>query len=494
MLIAKAVLTTSMVITCFATTVNPRWVVGQTPKDASPARTPTIPGTPPGQQMTKWLKAFNSGDDKTVRAFHAESGAGERLERRTRQDVSFYKQTRGLEVKQIEASTDDEIIAVVQAKLTESWYRVSIKVSSEPSHNVTGLSVRGASNPSPAPRGTLSETAMIKMLNAYMDKLVKADAFSGTVLVGKNGKPLFEQAYGFANTAYKVPNRVDTKFNLGSMNKMFTAVAICQLAEQGKLSFNDPIGKHLTDYANKIAAQKVTIHHLLTHTSGIGDYFNDKFMEASRTRFRKIQDYFPLFVEKALEFEPGARFQYSNAGFMVLGAIVEKVSGQDYFVYVREHIYTRAGMINTDAYELDRDTPNLAFGYASDEDGSRRNNLFLHVIKGGPAGGGYSTVEDLLRFDVALRQNKLLSAQSVELLLSGKVATPFSPSAKYAYGFFDDVSNGQRIVGHGGGFPGINSQLDMYLNNGYTVAVMANYDPPAAQVVANKVKEMILQM
>jgi CubicO group peptidase (beta-lactamase class C family) len=494
MLIAKAVLSTLVVMTSLVPTVNPQLAIAQSPEANPVVRNATIPATPAGRQMTDWLKAFNSGDDKSIRAFHAASGAGERLERRTRQDFSFYKQTRGLEVRKIEASKDDEIIAVVQAKLTESWYRVSIKVSSEPSHNVTELSVRAASNPAPAPRGTLSEPAMVKALTAYMDKLVKADAFSGTVLVAKNGTPLFEKAYGFANTAYKVPNRVDTKFNLGSMNKMFTAVAICQLAEQGKLSFNDPIGKHLTDYANKIAAQKVTIHHLLTHTSGIGDYFNDKFMEASRDRFRKIQDYFPLFVEKPLEFEPGARFQYSNAGFMVLGAIVERVSGQDYFVYVRKHIYDRAGMVNTDAYELDRDTPNLAFGYTSDEDGSHRNNLFLHVIKGGPAGGGYSTVEDLLRFDVALRQNKLLSAQSVELLLSGKVATPFSPSAKYAYGFFDDVSNGQRIVGHGGGFPGINSQLDMYFSNGYTVAVMANYDPPAATVVANKLREMILQM
>src|SRR5207248_10392873 len=144
-------------------------------------------------------------------------------------------------------------------------------------------------------------------------------------------------------------------------------------------------------------------------TSGIGDYFNDKYMEASKDRFRAIADYFPLFVDKPLAFEPGQQFRYSNAGFMVLGAVVEKVSGQDYFDYVRQQIYQPAGMINTDAYEMDHDTPNLAIGYTSraprggSQLGERQNNLFLHVVKGGPAGGGFSTVEDLLRFDVALR-------------------------------------------------------------------------------------------
>jgi CubicO group peptidase (beta-lactamase class C family) len=446
--------------------------------------------------MTGWLKAFNSGDPKLMRAFHAASGAGERADRRAQQDARFFSQARGLELRKIEQSTDDEIVVLAQAKLTESWYRVSIKAGPESAGGIQ-ISVRVASNPAPR---KLSEAEMLKSLDEYIKKLVAADAFSGTVLVARNGSAIFTGAYGLASMAYKAPNRIDTKFNLGSMNKMFTAVAVCQLAEQGKLAFTDPIGKHLTEYTNKAVADKVTIDHLLTHSSGIGDYFNEKFMEASRDRFRKIKDYFPLFVDKPLEFEPGTKFRYSNAGFMVLGAIVEKVSGQDYFDYVREHIYKPAGMINTDAYELDRDTPNLAVGYTSEgeksgpEDSSRRNNVFMHVIKGGPAGGGYSTVEDLLRFDVALRQHKLLSAKYTDLVIAGKIASGFSPDAKYAYGFFDERINGKRIVGHGGGFPGINSQLDMYLDNGYTVAIMSNYDPPAAQVVASKLREMILQL
>jgi CubicO group peptidase (beta-lactamase class C family) len=279
------------------------------------------------------------------------------------------------------------------------------------------------------------------------------------------------------------------------MNKMFTGVAIAQLAERGKLSFDDPIGKHMPDFPNKEAAEKVTIHHLLTHTSGMGSYFNDKW-EAKKAKVKAVKDYFPLFADERLAFEPGKKWSYSNSGFMVLGAIVEAASGEDYFDYVREHIYKPAGMADTDAYELDRDVPNLAIGYTRMgpdgrfKPGPRKNNLFLHVIKGGPAGGGYSTVVDLLRFDRALREHRLLSPKSTETVLAGKVETGRGPDDKYAYGFGDERVHGQRIVGHSGGFPGINSQLDMYLDSGYTVAVMSNYDM-AAQPVAEKLREMI---
>jgi CubicO group peptidase (beta-lactamase class C family) len=275
---------------------------------------------------------------------------------------------------------------------------------------------------------------------------------------------------------------------------MFTAVAIAQLAEQGKLSFSDTLSKHWPDYPNKEVAAKITIHHLLTHTSGLADYFGNEFMKSSRDRFRKIDDYLPLFVTKPLQFEPGKRFRYSNAGFMVLGGVVERVSGQNYFDYVREHIYRPAGMVNTDCYSLDEETPNLAIGYTREGRGGTskgwKNNVFLHVIKGGPAGGGYSTVDDLVAFATALRNHKLLSPKSTHNLWTGKVDLGRSGD-KYAYGFFDETVSGKRIVGHGGGFPGINSKLDIYLDSDYTVAVMSNYDPPAAERIAAEVRRLI---
>jgi CubicO group peptidase (beta-lactamase class C family) len=344
---------------------------------------------------------------------------------------------------------------------------------------------------------TMTTADLSREIESYVDGLAAEDKFSGTILLAKDGVPFFKKAYGLASRGYNVPNRLDTKFNLGSMNKMFTSVAIAQLAEQGKLAYTDTIAKLLPDYPNKEVAAKVTVHHLLTHTSGIGNYFNAKFMETSKDRFRAIGDYFPLFVNDPLQFEPGAKWQYSNAGFMVLGAIVEKVSGQNYFDYVREHIYKPAGMTNTDAYEMDSDTPNMATGYTlmtptgPSSDGRRRTNLFLHSFKGGPAGGGFSTVEDLFRFATALTTNKLLSQKYTDLITTGKVKTSGDEDTQYAYGFQEEKNNGQRSFGHGGGFPGINSELRIFPDLGYTVAVMANYDPPTASRVADRVTKLL---
>ena len=301
----------------------------------------------------------------------------------------------------------------------------------------------------------INEVNFLPAFESYLNELVENDAFSGSVLLAYEGKPLFLKAYGIANFSCGQKNQIDTKFNLGSMNKMFTSVAIAQLAQNGKLGFTDTLEKLLGEYPNKTAASKITVEQLLTHTSGLGDYFNQKYENASKLQFKKIADYFPLFVNEPLEFEPGTRFRYSNAGYMVLGAIIEQLSHQDYFDYVKERIYKPAGMINSDAYELDYDIPNLAVGYtASDQKGLRKNNLFLHVVKGGPAGGGYSTAEDLLRFALALQSHKLLNPKYTELITKGRVT---ARNGMYAYGFLETSLNNLRIVGHAGGFAGISS-------------------------------------
>src|SRR4030095_7346844 len=195
-------------------------------------------------------------------------------------------------------------------------------------------------------RSAVDDAALARHINAYLEEAVAKDAFSGAVLIAKNGQPIFKKAYGMANKSNNTPNNIDTKFDLGSMNKMFTAVAIAQLVEQGKLSFTDTVGKLLPDYPNKVVAEKVTVHHLLTHTSGMGSYFNEKF-QANLNNLKTVPDYLPLFASDPLAFERGASWKYSNSGFVVLGLIVEKVSGQSYYDYVKEHIFKPAGMLNT---------------------------------------------------------------------------------------------------------------------------------------------------
>ena len=201
-----------------------------------------------------------------------------------------------------------------------------------------------------------------KELDNYVANLVAENKLSGVVLVAKDGVTVTSKAAGIANKATNAPIDLNTKFNLGSMNKMFTAVAIAQLAQAGKLSFTDTVGKQLPDYPNKEVAAKVTIHHLLTHTSGLGMYWNDKFM-AQREKLLTVEAHLPLFAADPLAFPPGEKFQYSNAGYMLLGAIIEKLSGQDYYSYVQEHIYKPAGMNDTGFYEPGKEIPNLAVGY-----------------------------------------------------------------------------------------------------------------------------------
>ena len=331
-------------------------------------------------------------------------------------------------------------------------------------------------------------------LTTYLEKLVAADQFSGAVLVAKDEMVQFQQAYGMAEKNFQVPARLDTKYNLGSMNKMFTAVAIVQLVEQGKVSLHEPISRYLPDYPRE-RAERITLHHLLTHTSGLGSYWNDAF-ERQRMNLRTVSDFLALFIDDPLLFLPGDGWSYSNAGFIVLGAIIEAVSGKDYYTYVRERIYHPAGMEDTDAYELDSIVPNLAVGYTykgkqtPTEPKQRRNNLLLHGVKGGPAGGGHSTVQDLYKFSRALRSHVLLSPESTQLLLAGKVERSDMPGRKYAYGFGERYNQGRRIVGHGGGFPGISTHFEFSPESGDTVIVLSNYDPP----ITAKVTEVIWGM
>jgi CubicO group peptidase (beta-lactamase class C family) len=333
-----------------------------------------------------------------------------------------------------------------------------------------------------------------KELQTYFDSLAAENKLSGVLLVAKDGVTVASKAAGIANKATNAPIDLNTKFNLGSMNKIFTSVAIAQLAQAGKLSFTDTISKHLPDYPNKEVADKVTIHQLLTHTSGLGMYWNEKFM-AQREKLLTVAAHIPLFASDPLLFPPGEKFQYSNSGFMVLGAIIEKVSGQDYYSYVQEHIYKPAGMSNTGFYEPGKETANLAIGYSRmSPDGKAleeaKDNTNTREVKGGPAGGGYSTAPDLVKFHQALWSYKLLDKTHTDLITTGKVDAG-GPGGRYGYGFAERTLDGKHIVGHNGGAPGIAANFDMYPDSGYTAVALMNSDPPTMMPVAKAIRERI---
>src|ERR1700738_938350 len=347
---------------------------------------------------------------------------------------------------------------------------------------------------SPAPAAPKIDMEGGNIIQSYSDSRAAENKLSGAILVAKDGVPIASKASGVASKTTNAPITLETKFNLGSMNKMFTGIAITQLAQNGKLNFNDPINKHLPDYPNKDIGAKVTIHQLLTHTSGMGSYTNDKF-RTERTKLTTIAAHFPLFVNDPLSFSPGEKFEYSNSGYMVLGAIIERVSGQDYYTYIRDHIFRPAGMASSGFYEPGKEIPNLAIGYTRmGPDGKPteqfRENTDKLEIRGGPAGGGYSTVEDLVRFHIALRNFKLLNRDYTELATKGKVDAP-GPIGRYAYGFGDKVLDGKHIVGHNGGWPGVAANFEMYPELGYTSVILMNTDPPAMMPVIMQLRKLI---
>jgi D-alanyl-D-alanine carboxypeptidase len=334
----------------------------------------------------------------------------------------------------------------------------------------------GPTAPGASGAQTPADSAFVAAVRARLEAATAADEFSGAVLVQRDGRTLFEGAYGLADRERGIRNTTQTKFRVGSMNKMMTAVAALQLIQAGKVSVHSTLGTYLTDYPNADVKSKVTMHHLLTHTGGTGDIFGPQF-NANRLQLRTPADYLTLYGSRGLLFTPGAQFSYSNYGFMLLGAVVEKVGGMSYYDYIAKRVAAPAGMTATAFLPEDAVVANRSTGYTK-QSGTLVSNASTLPYRGTPAGGGYSTVGDLARFAVALREHRLLDASHTALLLDGKVSV--NPGVQYAYGFFDRVIGTRRFVGHSGGAAGMNGDLAFEPNGGYVVVVLSNLDPPVA--------------
>jgi len=334
-----------------------------------------------------------------------------------------------------------------------------------------------------------SESSLNELTNeieAFLGKQAQDDVLSGAVLIALDNRPILRNAYGLASIEFQVPNQVDIKFNIGSLNKLFTKVGVAQLAEQGRLSFDDYMAKYLPDYPPAVA-DKVKIQHLLDHTSGMGHYWNERF-EATKDKLRTVDDFVKLFRDDPLMFEPGTRNQYSNNGYVILGKIIEVISGQDYYEYVREHIYRPARMDNSDHYERDIPVWNLANGYtrigsaggqSNLKSKQRRNNVLMIGLKGSPAGGGYSTVEDLLKFMVALKEGRLVSPD-YEMVLGGS-RSPRKERPK-------------KIIRARGGAPGVAALIQIHADTGLTVIILSNYDPEDVRAVSTGIEDIISKL
>ena len=446
-----------------------------------------LPDTPAGQRLSGWLAAFDSGDKATFLAFLQKNYPARVAE--IDGAMAFREDTGGFDLKKVEECGATKCSAILKERNSDQFARIVMDVESTDAHVIKGVEVRAIPRPAEFALARMNEGDALKAFRQYLDEAAASDRFSGTALVAKNGKPVFTAAYGMADREKKVPNTVDTKFRIGSMNKMFTATAVLQLVQAGKIGLNDPLNKFLPDYPNKDLASKVTIHHLLTHTGGTGDFFGPEF-DKHRLELKTLQDYLKLYDNRGLAFEPGSKWDYSNYGFLLLGIVVEKASGQDYYEYVRTHIFQPAGMKSTDSLPEDQAVPDRSVGYTKMDSKEWGRNDDTLPYRGTSAGGGYSTVGDLLAFANALENHTLLDAQHLELLTVGKIERP--GGGKYAYGFADQISgDGVRCFGHGGGAPGMNGELKICPDSGYVIAVLANLDPQAASHAADFIVERL---
>jgi D-alanyl-D-alanine carboxypeptidase len=418
-----------------------------------PAPPPAASRTPAERALGEWLAAYNAGDSAALAAYIQRSYAPGLLARRdaatrARSLGGWWKNYGAMRLVRVDSASAGAVVATVWEAVPRAWGRLYLDVDTLAPHAVTGVGLEPMVEPPDWSRvPTVADSALTRELGGFVDALTRAGLFSGVVLVVREGETVF---------AHAGPDPVEAAFELASVGKMFTGVAVAQLAQRGLLSFSDPVARLLPDYPGA-GAGRMTVHHLLTHTAGLPDLFGNPRYRAMRDSVRTLPEHWPFFAMDSLEFEPGTRWAYSNSNFILLGAIVERVSGQPFGAYVQEHVLNPAGMART--------------------------------RPGGPAGGGVSTASDLVRFAEALLAHRLLDAGTTAQVLAGHAAAEYG--GMDGYGFETRTWNGVRFVGHGGAFPGLSNQVDVYPAQGYTVVVLSTSDGSGAQAIANRMRVLL---
>lgn len=303
-----------------------------------------------------------------------------------------------------------------------------------------------------------------------VDSYLREQNFQGSVLIAKEGKIVFSKGYGLANVEHQIPNSPQTVFRLGSITKQFTAVAILQLQEQGKLSVQDPISKYLPDYPQ---GDKITIHHLLTHTAGVPSitaFANLSEIQRHPSTPEKVMAYFKSLP---LEFAPATDCKYSDSGYIVLGAIIEKVTQAPYEKYVQEHFLAPLEMTATYVDHNQLLIPHRASGYGRNAQDELVNAEFIEMSFPHAAGSFASTTLDLYKWDRALKEQRLLSKESSEQLFRAQAFCEHYYSG-YGYGFF--VDSEKQTVGHMGSIEGFSAASYRHLDGDITIIVLSNQE------------------
>ena len=419
------------------------------------SRTLELPSTPAGSALAAWLEAYNTGDSVRIAATLARLYTAEALARRSAAEraggvMGWRRDYGGFAPARIDSVQSGMIVVTVRESLTRGWGMLFVEVDSASPAKVTGVSLIPFVEPSDWRRVERvgGDGVLGGRLSGLAEQLASAGAFRAVVLVTRGEQVLLHRGYGMA---------ADSSFELASVSKMFTAVATLQLVEQGRLSTDATIAAVLPEYPPGASATEVTIHHLLTMSSGIPDLFRSPRYRGRQDQFRTLRDHWPLFVESPLEFSPGTQWSYSNSNFMILGSVIEQVSGESFADYIRRYVLDRAGMSRTTV--------------------------------GSPAGGGRSTAVDMAAFGRAFLGGRLVGAEMVARAIAGYIATEYG--GRDGFGLETRDWNGVRIVGHGGAYPGVSNQVDFFPGQGYSVVVLSNVNRSGAQALANYARMLI---
>jgi CubicO group peptidase (beta-lactamase class C family) len=390
----------------------------------------------------------------------------------------------GYTIRSVDVSSPSRATALVQEKFWGGHWRILFEVQPEGAHRIINLDYQLPPDTvgSASKRPSITQTEMVRKARKILQEGFEVGKVAGNFLIGRNGHPLLAEAYGPANRTYGVDNRLETKFSLASLSKMFTAVAIAQLVSEGKVDLDDKLAEYAPNLPTSKAARKIEIRHLLSHSSGMGD-----FLEEARENPNKAP--IELIRGDTLRFEPGTDASYSNSGFIALGEVIEIAADTSYADYLQENVFGPTGMNNTGIDPPGNVLPHAATGYEKKytENGTRYHRTGILGSDGSAAGGGYSTVLDLLRFATALQDGTLADPEVLRQFITSK---PELGQAGYGYGF--TVKDDGNIYGHNGGFPGVDTGLEIYRDSGFVVVVLSNRSGAwIRRRVSNAMRELI---
>ena len=465
--------------------------------DAGPAAEVALPATPPARRLNELLEVMRTGDRRAL-AEHASGAFAPSMMQPDDSILDFLlgqaQTSGGFVVRRIVQSADRQITVLVQGRTkSDVWLRYVLGVEPEAPHRVNGIfTYRASEAMANDPDGPLLPGQLPARFTQLVDRIAAEGRFSGSVCLMLDGKVLVSKAWGEADREARTPNTDTTRFGIASVGKMFTAVAIAQLAESGKLAFDDRVAMYAPGWLPP-GADSITIAHLLTHTSGLGDYLGTVVNDRTGRRFDDLEDYRDLAAGSNLEFRPGRGFRYSNTGYVVLGAILERITGEPWNTWIESHVLAAAGATHATARQPAVRDRAVATGYHPREDGGWGRTDSLKSGGGTPAGGGLATAADLARFATALLEGRLVSPAMLARMTEPRVAMA-GTGKQYGYGI-EVVSGreGRSVFGHEGGFPGIGASLEVYLPERYVLSVLSNTTGGAAPI-ADAWRDLLLRV